>query len=345
MADPTNPLHHLNPALILRMPSGPGDLPDLVSRLTAGDTGALSKAITLMESSRAEDLSLKVDLFKALEEIPKPLKLRLAISGAPGTGKSTLINAMALHWIEQGKRLAILAVDPSSMTTGGSLLGDKTRMEDLQAKEQVFIRPSPARGHLGGVTSHTLENIRLCEAAGYDLTIVETVGVGQNEVEVRQMVDIVLLVLAPYSGDALQGLKRGIVEIADMVVVNKCDGPHQAQAGETASAYRQALQYLHRSVPVHQVSALEGHGIADLTEGIQLLFTQGESRWPFLRHQQTTDRFHTLLKQHMLTSVYSESSAKNMVNKYEEFIEKESITAELAALQCWQEIRHSWTGA
>lgn len=334
----------LNPALSTRRPGEPLSTSVLAAQLTSGSPAALSKAITLMESSRPQDLPLKIELFKTLDKYNQQVKLRLAISGAPGSGKSTLINALTRNWAEQGKRLAVLAVDPTSVTTGGSLLGDKTRMEDVQSLDQVFIRPSPSRGHLGGVTTHTLENIRLCEAAGYDMTIVETVGVGQSEVEVRQMVDVVVLVLTPFSGDTLQGLKRGIVEIADLVVVNKSDGTQRAHAAETASAYRQALQSLHREVSVLEVSSIEGHGIAELAKSIETIFTNGlqDSRWLHHRLEQSPQRFLSLLQHHLMTGIQHHTDIQNLINSYHRAITAGTQSAELAALQCWHEIQALW---
>lgn len=347
MSRPDNSSTGLNPALKQWPLYQPVELEDLVYRLTSGDISALSKAITLMESTRRQDFEQKINLFAALESQETAGKLRLAVSGAPGTGKSTLINALANHWALQGKRLAILAVDPSSITSGGSLLGDKTRMENLHSHERVFVRPSPSRGHLGGVTPHTMENLRLCEAAGYDLTIIETVGVGQSEVEVRDMVDLVVLVLAPFSGDELQGIKRGIVEIADFIVVNKSDGLQQAQAKNTTDAYRQALQYLHRNILVCETSALEGHGIDYLAAEITSRFEDGWRRGeiPAQRQQQIARRFNALFNQHAVTAVRNHPAAENIIQRYIQDIDHQTISPELAALRCWQEIISVWTGA
>ena len=347
MSRPANYLPGINPALAQWPLLPPVEVDDLVGGLTAGDPGALSRAITLMESTRGQDYDQKKEFFAAVEDQKTSGKLRLAISGAPGTGKSTLINALADHWARQGKRLAILAVDPSSITSGGSLLGDKTRMENLHVYDQVFVRPSPSRGHLGGVTPHTMENLRLCEAAGYDLTIIETVGVGQSEVEVRDMVDLVALVLAPFTGDELQGIKRGIVEIADVIVVNKSDGLQLSQARDTASAYRQALLYLHRDIQVYETSALEGRGIEQLAAEIIGRFERGwqSGELPAQRQQQTGRRFNALVNQHAVTAVRNHPAAERILQGYIQAIDHKTMTPELAALRCWQEIISVWTGA
>ncbi len=200
--------------------------------------------------------------------------IRLGISGAPGVGKSTFIEALGGHVIEQGHRVAVLAVDPSSSLSGGSILADKTRMERLAGREEAFIRPSPAGRTLGGVARRTREALLLCEAAGFDVILVETVGVGQSETMVADMTDLLLLLLQPGGGDDLQGIKRGIVELADLVVVNKADGELQAAARRTASDYAYALSLLRRrspdwTVPVDTCSAFTGEGIREIWEQVE----------------------------------------------------------------------------
>jgi LAO/AO transport system kinase len=194
--------------------------------------------------------------------------LRIGISGVPGAGKSTFIEALGNHILDQGRRLAVLAVDPSSALSGGSILGDKTRMETLARRPQAFIRPSPAGGTLGGVARRTRETLLLCEAAGFDVVLVETVGVGQSETAVAAMTDLFALLLLPGGGDELQGIKRGIMELADLVLVNKADGDRIANARHTAADYQHALKLMHPrtpgwQVPVRTCSALEGQGIAE----------------------------------------------------------------------------------
>jgi LAO/AO transport system kinase len=239
---------------------------DLAAAVIAGDRRALARAITLIESTRADHRAEAAALLEAL--LPRAGKsIRLGISGAPGVGKSTFIEAVGLHAIGQGRRVAVLAVDPSSKRGGGSILGDKTRMAGLAADARAFIRPSPAGETLGGVARRTRESIAAVEAAGFDLVIVETVGVGQSETAVSEMVDMFVLLLQPGAGDDLQGMKRGIVELADLILVNKADGDLAAAAGRTAADYRNALRLLHPPTPgwtpeVRQCSALTGAGVA-----------------------------------------------------------------------------------
>ncbi len=238
---------------------------DLASQVLAGDRRALARAITLIESERADHREEAEALLRAL--LPATGKaLRLGISGAPGVGKSTFIEAFGLHLIGQGLRVAVVAVDPTSRRSGGSILGDKTRMEKLARSDQAFIRPSPAGRTLGGVARRTREAMLLCEAAGYGVVIAETVGVGQSETAVAAMVDMFLLLIAPGGGDELQGIKRGIVELADLVQVNKSDGDLEPAAGRIAAEYSGALSLLRPATPdwqptVQQCSALLNRGI------------------------------------------------------------------------------------
>jgi LAO/AO transport system kinase len=204
--------------------------------------------------------------------------VRIGISGAPGAGKSTFIEAFGLHIVGQGHRLAVLAVDPSSARTGGSILADKTRMTELSRRSDVFIRPSPSGAHLGGVARRTREALLLCEAAGYDVVMVETIGVGQSEVAVADMVDLFCLLVAPGGGDDLQGIKRGIMELADLVVVNKCDGDLAAAAQRAEADYANALQLLRPrwqawSAEVRACSALDGTGIAEVWQTVEAFRT------------------------------------------------------------------------
>jgi LAO/AO transport system kinase len=246
--------------------NGTADRPDdLARRVRAGDRRALGRAITLIESQRADDRPQAESLLEAL--LPYRVdSIRIGISGVPGVGKSTFIEAFGSHAISQGHRVAVLAVDPSSTLSGGSILGDKTRMETLGRHADAFIRPSPAGATLGGVTRYTREAISVCEAAGYDVVIVETVGVGQSETAVKEMTDLFLLLLSPSGGDELQGMKKGIVELADLVLVNKADGAFETAARHTVSDYRNAIHLLRPAsanwqVPVESCSALTGAGI------------------------------------------------------------------------------------
>jgi LAO/AO transport system kinase len=241
------------------------DIDLLGEELLAGNRRSLSRAITLVESTREDHRELASQLLQRLTPHAGN-SIRIGISGVPGAGKSTFIEAMGLHVLDQGHRLAVLAVDPSSALSGGSILGDKTRMEELSRQREAFIRPSPAGKTLGGVTRRTRETLLLCEAAGFDVVFVETVGVGQSETAVADMTDMFLLLLLPGGGDDLQGIKRGIMELADLILVNKADGDLVATANHSASDYLSALKLLHPrtrnwAVPVKTCSALEGRGI------------------------------------------------------------------------------------
>lgn len=249
------------------------DTDKLANRVRAGDRRALAQAITLIESTRPEDRDAANRLLSQL--VPHASNsIRIGISGVPGVGKSTFIESFGNHVLDQGHRIAILAVDSSSALSGGSILGDKTRMETLSQRLEAFIRPSPAGSTLGGVTRHTRETMRLVEAAGFDVVVVETVGVGQSETAVAEMTDIFLLLLLPGGGDELQGIKRGIVELADLIIVNKADGDLAAAAGRAAADYRNALRFLHPRHPdwevlVETCSALENKGTARIWEIIE----------------------------------------------------------------------------
>ncbi len=244
----------------------------LAAAVFAGERRALARAITLIESSRPDHR----DRADALLEMLLPetgRSIRLGVSGSPGVGKSTFIESFGRHVIEAGHRVAVLAVDPSSKRSGGSILGDKTRMEALARDGAAFIRPSPAGSTLGGVARRTREAMLACEAAGFDVVLVETVGVGQSETAVADMVDMFLLLLLPAGGDELQGIKRGIVELADLVLVNKADGELEAQARRTAADYEAAMHLLRPSVPgwtarVQTCSALTGEGIAEAWKAV-----------------------------------------------------------------------------
>lgn len=214
-----------------------------VTALRNGNRRALAKAITLVESHR-EDHRVQAQALLETVLSHSGRSIRIGITGVPGVGKSTFIEAFGLHLVNQGKRVAVLAVDPSSPVAGGSILGDKTRMEELSRRDEAFIRPSPSEGALGGVAHKTRETMLLCEAAGYDVVLVETVGVGQSEYEVAGMVDCFLVLMLPNAGDELQGIKRGIMELADALVVNKADGESAVFAEQTRQHYKNALQLL-----------------------------------------------------------------------------------------------------
>jgi len=248
------------------------DQPELAGAVRAGDRRALARAITVVESTRVDHRVEAAALVDALLPAAGGAR-RLGISGVPGSGKSSLIEALGLHAIDEGHRVAVLAVDPSSKRSGGSILGDKTRMADLGRHPDAFIRPTPSSGTLGGVARRTREAVVLCEAAGFDVVIVETVGVGQSEVAVADLVDLFVLVASPAGGDELQGIKRGIMELADLIVVNKADGDLADAAGRAAGELRHAVHLLRPKrpgweVPVTTCSALTGEGVPELWASI-----------------------------------------------------------------------------
>ncbi len=237
----------------------------LAQQILAGQRRALAKGITLVESTKAVH---RLDAATLLSHVMPATggALRIGISGAPGVGKSTFIEALGRYLTSLGHKVAVLAVDPTSAVTGGSILGDKTRMPDLSVNPNAFVRPSPAGRTLGGVTRRTRESMLLCEAAGFDVILIETVGVGQSETAVSDMTDLFLLLLSPGGGDDLQGIKRGIMELADLVLVNKSDGPQALISQQTVADYRAALTFMRARFKaikpeVQACSALEGVGI------------------------------------------------------------------------------------
>jgi LAO/AO transport system kinase len=244
----------------------------LADDIRAGDRAALARAITLVESRRADHQAQARDLVQEL--LPQTGKaVRVGITGSPGVGKSTTIDVLGMALIAKGHKVAVLAVDPSSARTGGSILGDKTRMARLSVEDNAFIRPSPSSGTLGGVAAKTREAMLLCEAAGFDVVLVETVGIGQSETAVCDMTDFFLALMLPGAGDELQGIKKGLVELADMIAVNKADGDNLKRARTAAAEYNAALHILtprsqHWFPPVVTYSALTGDGIDALWEKV-----------------------------------------------------------------------------
>lgn len=240
----------------------------LVRGVLAGDRAVLSRAITLLESRRADDREAADELVERV--LPHTGGAhRIGVTGPPGVGKSTFLDALGARLLEEGHRIAVLTVDPTSVRTGGSILGDKTRMPHLAAHPSAYVRPSPSGGALGGVARATRETLLLCEAAGYDLVFVETVGVGQSEVVVAGMVDLFLVLALPGAGDELQGLKKGVLELADVIAVNKADGDNRLRAEQAARHYRDALAILEPEhpewrPPVLCISARTGEGVGEL---------------------------------------------------------------------------------
>jgi LAO/AO transport system kinase len=240
---------------------------ELADGLLAGNRTLLARAITMVESRRPDDQAVALDLLDLI--LPHTGgSLRVGITGAPGVGKSSFIDRFGAHLVASGRKLAVLAVDPSSTLTGGSILGDKTRMQELSLLPEAFVRPSPSAGTLGGAARKTREAMLLCEAAGFDTILIETVGVGQSEAAVADMVDLLALLLLPAGGDDLQGIKRGILERADLLIINKADGLLESTAKRTARDYASALHVLPRdraeAPPVLLASALTGAGIDEV---------------------------------------------------------------------------------
>jgi LAO/AO transport system kinase len=249
------------------------DTDALADAVRAGDRRALARAITLVESTRPDH---RAEAEAVLSELLVDTggATRIGISGAPGAGKSTFIEAFGGHVVGHGHRLAVLAVDPTSARTGGSILADKTRMTELSRHPDVFIRPSPGGSHLGGVARRTREALLLCEAAGFDVVVVETIGVGQSEVAVADLVDLFCLIVAPGGGDDLQGIKRGIMELADLLVVNKCDGDLAAAAQRAQADYANALHLLRPrwkgwATQVLACSAIEDTGVDEVWQAVE----------------------------------------------------------------------------
>jgi LAO/AO transport system kinase len=273
------------------------DAEALAIALVEGDVGALSRAITLIESTLPEDRVRATTLLARLHAHTGEA-VRLGISGVPGVGKSTLIEALGMHLVNEGSKVAVLAVDPTSMRSGGSILGDKTRMQELAHHPQAFIRPSPTSGALGGVAATTRDSILLCEAAGFDVVLVETVGVGQSEVTVAGMVDCFLVLMLAGAGDELQGIKRGILELVDVLSINKSDGENEQASKLAAAEYRRALQLMSPRtpgwvVPVRNSSALHGAGVSEVW-GAVLTHRQHLMDTGFLVEQRTAQQVESL---------------------------------------------------
>lgn len=298
------------------------DIEELATRVASGERRALARAITLVESARADHQSQASALLHAL---PKDRQaLRIGLSGTPGVGKSTFVESFGLMLVREGLRVAVLAVDPSSTRSGGSILGDKTRMDRLSRAPQAFIRPSPSQTHLGGVARRSREAVALCEAAGFDVILIETVGVGQSETVVAEMSDLFLLLIAPAGGDELQGVKRGIMEIADMILVNKADGDLKAAATRTCADYAGALRLLRKRPQDPDgfpkavlVSALNEIGLQEVWRDIEGLIAWRKTHgfWEQNRADQARYWFHQEVRNALLRELGT-SQAKTMLEKY-----------------------------
>jgi len=308
----------------------------LASRLASGDRRALAKAITLIESTRPADRAAADALLEAI--LPQSGgAIRVGLSGTPGAGKSTFIEAFGTYLTAAGHKVAVLAVDPSSRRSGGSILGDKTRMERLSRDCNAFIRPSPAGEELGGVARRTREAILAVEAAGFDVVLVETVGVGQSETAVADMTDLFVLIHAPGGGDELQGVKRGIMELADMVVVNKADGDLLPAARRSAADLKGALHLMrpkHKgwTVPVLLVSALEEKGIAEVWAGIgEFRALLGESGLKAARQEQALAWMAAALRDGLLAALAADEDIAKETQRLEADVSAGRITPPAAA--------------
>ncbi len=270
---------------------------ELLEAVLAGERRAVARAITLVESTRTEHRPRADRLLESLLKA-RVDSTRIGITGVPGVGKSTFIESLGNYLVDRGRRVAVLSIDPSSAITGGSILGDKTRMEKLSTRREAFIRPSPSAGTLGGVARRTRESMVVLEAAGYDTVIVETVGVGQSETLVAGMTDLFLLLLLPGGGDDLQGIKRGIMELADIVLVNKADDDLREAAGRSVADYQYAMRLLPRrfpswKVPVMACSARDGSGVAEAWAEVERFveLSRTEGRLESLRNEQRVNWF------------------------------------------------------
>ena len=312
---------------------------ELATAVRSGDRAALPRAITLLESTRADHREQAQQLL--LELLPDSGNAhRVGITGVPGVGKSTTIESLGMQLIEQGHRVAVLAVDPSSTRTGGSILGDKTRMARLAQHPDAYIRPSPTSGTLGGVAKATRETVVLLEAAGFDVILIETVGVGQSEVTVANMVDTFVLLTLARSGDQLQGIKKGVLELADVVVVNKADGNHLHEARKAARELKSALRLIYPRgtlwlPPVLTMSAMEGTGLTEMWDTIehhrQVLTDAGE--FEARRRGQQVDWTWQMVRDTVLDRVLSNPEVRKIRADVERQVKAGELTPTLAAQQ------------
>ncbi len=313
------------------------DPEELAAAVRAGERRALARAITLIESTRENHRAAAERLLELL--LPHTGNAsRIGISGVPGVGKSTFIEAFGLDWIAAAHKVAVLAVDPSSRRSGGSILGDKTRMEQLSRTPDAFIRPSPTAGTLGGVARRTREVMLACEAAGFDVILIETVGVGQSETAVAELVDMFVLLLLPGGGDELQGLKRGIMELADLLVVNKADGDMAASADRSAAEYANAVRLLRPASadwipPVLTCSSIETRGIDAVRETTEAFRSQAEQsgRLAGRRAEQARRWMWGEVDEHLLAAFQSHPAVREFLESLERQVSETEITPSAAA--------------
>lgn len=312
--------------------SNPSNTPEYyINGILSGDITVLSRAITLIESTKAEHQELGGKVIDGIMH-KTGQSFRLGITGVPGVGKSTFIESFGLHLVNNGHRLAVLAIDPSSQKSKGSILGDKTRMEKLSVHANAFIRPSPSSGTLGGVTKNTFETILLCEAAGFDFIIVETVGVGQSEIAVSQMTDFFLLLMLAGAGDELQGIKRGIMEMADALLITKADGNNLQKAKNAKTEYAHALHLFPPSesgwIPKVEIcSSIQNEGIKEALQIIEsyknLSITNGY--FSLKRKQQLSDWLHYSISEQLKEKFYNHPSIKEELKNIEKNLDSGKI--------------------
>ena len=324
---------------------GDNDIAALATAIRGGDRSALARAITVVESTRADHRrqaqQLLMELMQGTDSVGVAgPAMHVGITGVPGVGKSTTIEALGMYLIEQGHRVAVLAVDPSSTRTGGSILGDKTRMARLAVHPDAYIRPSPTSGTLGGVTKATRETIVLLEAAGFDVILVETVGVGQSEVAVSSMVDTFVFLTLARTGDQLQGIKKGVLELADVIVVNKADGAHATEAKAAARELAAAIRLIYPREtlwrpPVLTMSAIEGVGLVELWDTIlkhrDILTAAGE--FEARRRAQQVDWTWAMVRDSVLDQVHNHPGVKDIRAEVERQVRAGEITPALASQQ------------
>ncbi len=308
------------------------EINDYVSAIKSGNRTILAKAITLIESNSPKHLKTAQKILQKL--LPDTgNSIRVGITGSPGAGKSTFIDALGTHLCDINKNVAVLAVDPSSSRSRGSILGDKTRMEELSRRENAFIRPSPSGGALGGVARKTRETVLLCEAAGFDVVLIETVGVGQSEIAVRSMVDFFLLLLLPGAGDDLQGIKKGSVELADALVVNKSDSGNEPRAESTRLSYEQAIHYILPATEgwqtsVFSCSSIENKGIRKIWNAIEefAMETKRSGLFNDRRKKQQIEWVHTMIAEEIKNIFYTHPDISDILPKIENDVNTNKIT-------------------
>ena len=315
---------------------------EYVQGVLARDRTIVARAITLIESNSVKHLQTAQTVLKQLLPYTGN-SIRVGITGVPGAGKSTFIEALGCKLIEEEHKLAVLAIDPSSSLTKGSVLGDKTRMEKLSRSENCFIRPSPSSGNLGGVTRKTRETILICEAAGYDVIFVETVGVGQNEVTVRSMVDFFLLLKIAGAGDELQGIKKGVIELADAILINKADGDNVHRAEVAREEFSRALHYLKSPTfgwkpEVHTASALQGDGVDKVWERIINFMDKIKEcgTYKHRRKSQMLEWLHAMIKERLESLFYHNPEIRKQLPKIEREVKEGTLPPTKAAMQLLQ---------